>query len=190
MTKPTSITLVFACLSITAVNASAQVITVPEPGAPPGAVTTIGLDGTVDKFYTGSYTAIVKAADGTRHIVHFFKGTSVHGAKEAEHETFAGLKEGSTVVVHYAVEGEQKTAIEVDHVGDGGLSLLDGTVRHIDRGAKTLTIDLADGTTATLRLTERAARNVGKGIGSADRVIVYYADESGERVAHFFRLAK
>src|SRR5439155_14672494 len=43
----------------------------------------------------------------------------------------------------------------------------------------------------TLQLSERAARDVGKDIdrtvGAGANVIVYYADEAGSRVAHYFK---
>ena len=49
----------------------------------------------------------------------------------------------------------------------------------------------ADGTRQTLRLTDRATADVGKDIdgdaaGTA-KVVVYFNDQPGERVAHFFK---
>ena len=191
MLKP--MTLVVASLLIASVSLSAQTQS-PEPalvpGATPSTLGTIGLDGTVDKFYSVTHQAIIKTAEGVHHLVHLNGHTVVHGAGSAAEDTFGGLEEGSRVVVHYVVDGEKKTALEIDRVGDGGLSLVDGTLLRVDRAAKTLTIQLADDSTVTLRLTDRAAKDVGKDIASTDRVVVYYADESGERVAHFFKRAK
>jgi hypothetical protein len=161
------------------------------PAAPLGnTVGSIGIDGAIDKFYGATRQAIVKTADGVRHVVHFTDKTVVHGAREADDaakDTFKGLSEGSRVIVHGVVEGGKTTAVEVDRVGGDALKEMSGTVEHIDRAAKTLTVKLADGTTTTLRLTQRAARDVAKGVASADRVVVYYADASGHQVAHFFR---
>ena len=70
------------------------------------------------------------------------------------------------------------------------MSLVEGTFLNVDRAAKRLTIQLADHSTMTLRLTDRAATHVGKDIARTDRVIVYYADENGERVSRFFKKAK
>jgi hypothetical protein len=183
-----------ASLLIASLSVSAQTQTQPEPGLVPGATPetlgTIGLDGTVDKFYSVSHSAIIKAAGGVRHLVHLDHRTVVHGARSAGDETFGGLEEGSQVVVHCVVEGDKNTALEIDRVGDGGLSHVEGTVQRVDRAAKTLTIQLADASTVTLRLTDRAAKHVGKDIGSTDRVIVYYAGESGDRVAHYFKRVK
>jgi hypothetical protein len=153
----------------------------------PNTVGVIGYDGAIDKFYGATRQAIVKTADGVRHMVHLTGETVVHGADDAAKDTFDGLREGAHVVVHGVVEGGKTTAVEIDHIGKGALKEVDGTVEHIDRATKTMTIKLADGTETTLRLTERAARDVAKKVVKADRVIVYYADASGRDVAHFFK---
>jgi hypothetical protein len=61
----------------------------------------------------------------------------------------------------------------------------------VDRAGRTISIRLADGSTQTLRLTERAATDVGKDVDREDadtpRVVVYYSDEGGQRVAHYFK---
>jgi hypothetical protein len=176
--------IVVAALLIASASASAQDV---DDNVPIPAVTgTIGLDGTVDKFYGVTHSAIVKTADGVRHLVHLTSHTAVHGARSAD-DAFGGLQQGSRVVVHYVMDGDEKTAIEIDRVGDDGLTLLEGTVKHVDRNGKTLTLQLADDSIVTLRLTDRAARDVGKDIEGAGRVVVYYAEDGGERVAHYFR---
>jgi hypothetical protein len=54
-----------------------------------------------------------------------------------------------------------------------------------------MSIRLADGSRQTLQLTERAASDVGKDIDSGAigtaKVVVYVTDESGRRIAHYFR---
>jgi hypothetical protein len=151
---------------------------------------TIALEGTVDKTYAGAHTVIVKTANGVRHLLHFTDQTVVHGTATAE-DAFHGLEEGSQVVVHSLVQGGTETALEVDRIDKDGLHVMKGTVNHIDRPAKTLSIELEDGSRETLHLTDRAAADVGKDIdratGDATKVIVYYTDESGHRLAHYFK---
>jgi hypothetical protein len=194
LTLSNRLTLTFGLLLGVAISADTQPPEQPAqttPTAPLGPmVGSIGIDGAIDKFYGATRQAIVKTADGVRQVVHFTDKTVVHGARDAgdaAKDTFKGLSEGSRVIVHGVVEGGKTTAVEVDHIGGDALKEMSGTVEHIDRAAKTLTVKLADGTTATLRLTERAARDVAKGVASADRVVVYYADASGHQVAHFFK---
>jgi hypothetical protein len=95
------------------------------------------------------------------------------------------------VIVHYTAEGGNETANEIDRIGEDGLQAVEGTVTKVDRLAKTISIRLADGTRETLRLTERAASGVGKDIDGAAagtaKVIVYFDDQAGERVAHYFK---
>jgi hypothetical protein len=173
----------------------AGLLTIARPGAAqepppiPGVTGTLALEGTVDKTYAGGNAIIVKATDGIEHLFHFTKRTAVHGAAEAE-AAFNGLTAGSRVVVHYAMNDGEKTAVEVDRVAEDGLREMEGVVTHVDRGTRQLSIRLAAGSYETLQLSERAAKNVGKDIDRATdnaTVIVYYAQEGGGKVAHYFR---
>jgi hypothetical protein len=152
---------------------------------------TVHLEGTVQKAAEGAHTVGVRTADGIEHLFHLNERTVVHGGTAAGDDALRGLEEGSQVIVHYTTEGGSETAHEIDRVGKDGLQAVEGTVTNVDRRAKTISIRLADGSRQTLRLTERAASDVGKDIdGAADgsaRVIVYFNDEAGERVAHFFK---
>jgi hypothetical protein len=154
------------------------------------------LVGTVMKLDAGAKTAVVKLADGTEHTLHFVKATAVHGADDTAAgatEAFHGLKEGSQVAVHYTAKGAVETADEVDHIGKGGLKAADGTVTGIDRGAKTLTVKTENGVQETYKLTDNAAKYSGKEIAAGSeksaKVTVYYTEEAGHKVAHFFRRA-
>jgi hypothetical protein len=147
---------------------------------------TIGIDGTVDKFYAATHQVAVKTADGVRHLLHLSSRTAIHGTRTAD-GPLGGLERGNQVVVQYVASGDTKTAVEIDQVGDGGLKAVGGVVTNVDRSAKTLTVRLADDSSITLRLTDHAAHHVGHDIENQTRVIVYYADDGGERVAHYFK---
>ena len=151
------------------------------------------LVGEVIKLDSATKTAVVKAADGTEHTVHFAERTTVHGTSEAAEDTFHGLKEGSKVAVHYTAKGTEETAEEVDHIGEGGLNATRATVVHLDRGAKTLAVQTEDGTKETYHLTDSAASDAGKDIAKGSeksaKVTVYYTEEAGHKVAHFFEKA-
>ena len=148
------------------------------------------VEGTVKKVDAGTKTVVVATADGTEHTVHVVSKTAVHGwdateagAKDGMH----GVKEGSHVVVHYTVKGTEKTAQEMDRIGDGGLKVTEGTVSKIDRGTKVLAVKTADGAEATYRITDHAVVDTGKGIEKATKVTVYYTEEGGKKVVHFFK---
>ena len=157
---------------------------------PVPATGTIAPEGTIDKTYAAANTVIVKATDGVEHLFHLTRRTVVHGAKDTGDVALSGLKEGSHIVVHYAAEAEQKTAVEVDRIGDDGLAAMEGVVTRVDREGRKISIRLADGSTETLQLTERAAQDVGMDVdraaGAGAKVIVYYTDEAGHRAAHYF----
>ncbi|MGA8594751.1 MAG: hypothetical protein WB676_08405 [Bryobacteraceae bacterium] len=154
------------------------------------------LVGTVLKVDDATKTAVIKAADRTEHTVHFVGRTAVHGAQATAAgatDAFHGLKEGSEVAVHYTAKGSVETAEEVDDIGKDGLKATEGTVTHLDRGAKTLSVKTADGTEETYRLTDSAAKDAGKDIAAGTeksaKVTVYYTEEGGHKIAHFFKAA-
>ncbi len=154
------------------------------------------LVGVVLKVDAGTRTVVVKLEDGTEHTFHFVKRTTVHGAEDTAagaKDAFHGLKEGTQVAVHYTAKGTEETAEEVDNIGKDGLKVTEGTVMHIDRGAKTIAVKTGDGTEESYRLTDSAAKDAGKDIGDAaektTKVTVYYTEEGGHKVAHFFKKA-
>jgi len=144
----------------------------------------------VEKIDRTSKTIVVKAVDGTEHTFRFVGRTAVHGAEMAGANAFHGLREGGEVVVHYTVKGSDEIALEIDHVGEGGLKTTEGTLARLDRNARTFTIKAEDGTEHEFHLTERAAEDAGKDISEdaqkSPKVIVYYTDQAGQQVAHFF----
>jgi hypothetical protein len=178
--------LVLTCLAILALGtpAAAQ--------APPigGLTGTIALEGTVDQAAAAAGTVVVKAADGTRHVFRVARNLVVHGGHKPAptNDVLSDLRPGSTIVVHYSGSGANATAQEIDRVGDDGLKVSEGMVTSINRGKQEITIRLDDKRIETLQLTERAARDVGADLGaSGERIVVYYTDVDGRKVAHYFR---
>jgi hypothetical protein len=152
------------------------------------------VDGTVKKIDEGSKTVVVTTKDGTEHTFHYLGDVTVHGAKDTDKAavgTVHGLEEGGHVAVHYTVVGGKETAHEFDRIGDDGLKTTDGTVSHIDRGAKTIAVKTADGSEETFHLTDRAAKDTGKGVAEGTeksaKVTVYYTEKAGVKTAHFVK---
>ena len=156
---------------------------------PPPVRGTIALEGTTQKVYAAMHIVIVKTIDGVEHVFHFTKDLLVHGGKGSGVDAFPGLEEGRTVVVHYTVAGAEETAQEIDRIGDEGLRTTEGIVTRVDRGRKQLTIKYFDGTSETLSLTNRAAAEAEQGLGQVTgaTVVVYYRDEAGNKVVHYFK---
>ena len=171
-----------------AAHAAAQ-----EPPPIDGVTGTVALEGTVVQEHAAANTVIVKTVDGVEHLFHFTKDLLVHGGKGSGVDALQGLRDGTTVAVHYTVVGGDAAVLELDQISDDGLSVTEGTVIRIDRGRKQITIRFDNGKAEVFQLTERAASGVGKEIDRAPdgtaRVTVYYTDEDGHRVAHFFKKA-
>lgn len=154
------------------------------------------LVGEILKLDAATKTVVVKTADGADHTIHFLSRTAVHGTQataSGASDTFHGLEKGSKVAVHYSAKGTVMTAHEVDNIGKDGLKATDVTVEHIDRATKTMTVKTAHGTRETFHLTDRAARDTGKdldlGAGKSAKATVYYSEEAGHKVVHFFKRA-
>jgi hypothetical protein len=154
------------------------------------------VDGTVKKIDSGTKTMVVETKDGTEHTFHYGSDIAVDGAdgtKRGAVDAAHGVEEGSHVAVHYTTVGGKDTAHEIDKIGDDGLKTTDGTVTHVDRGAKTIAVKTADGTEQTFRFTDRAAKDTGKDVGEgADKsakVTVYYTEKAGVKTAHFIKSA-
>ena len=128
-------------------------------------------------------TIVIKTADGTEHTFHVVRRTGVHGAQAS----WRGLKEGSEVVAHYTARGTRETAVEIDNVGKEGLHAMEGAVVKVDQGAKTVVVKSADGAERTFRTTDNAVVSLGKGSEKAAKVTVYYTEDGGKAVVHFFQ---
>ena len=174
-----------ALLALPAVHAEQQ------PPPIDGVTGTIALEGTVDQTSEAGKTVIVKTVDGIRHLFQVTEKTAVHGGAAAGVDSLRGLEAGSRIVVHYTAKAGQQTALEVDRLDAQGLKVMEGVVSRVDRVGREMSIRLADGSTQTLRLTNRVATDVGRDVDSAaadaTRVVVYYADETGHKVAHYFK---
>jgi len=144
------------------------------------------LHGTVTKVDSASKTIVVKAKDGTEQTVHYTEKTAVWGADktaEGAKDTYKGVAAGSEVVVQYTEKAGEKSATEVDKVGKDGMKYVDGTVEKVAADGKTVTVKAADGTEHTFAVAGKAvATSATKG----GKATVYYTDEGGKMVAHFF----
>jgi len=153
----------------------------------------VATENSTKQFYRGLNVALVKTFDGVGHAYNFTKGLFGRGGKDPGVDTLAGLREGTHVAIHYSLTGETASIPEIDAPdGDGGLSITEAVVTNIDRGKKEITVRFTNGHAETLQMTSRgAADDAGilddPGKASA-RIVVYYPDESGRKVGHYFTM--
>jgi hypothetical protein len=157
--------------------------------APPPVEGTVALEGSMKKFYRAANVVVVTTVDGVEHVYHFARDLVVHGGRGPGVDALEGLREGSTVVVHYAPDGTQQTAREIDVIGDQALKVTEGVVTRLDRRRQQITIRYNGGQMETFRLTERAAAEAPKDtdVPPAGKVAIYYSDDRGQKVAHYFK---
>ena len=152
------------------------------------------VDGSVEHVDAAGKTITVKTADGTEHTFRIVGRTTVHGAEATPgltKDALQDMKEGSHVVVHYSKRGTEETAEEIDKVGEGGLKETKGTVVKLDRTGKKIVVKGDDGVDHTYDLSEHAVSDSGKDIAKGSekgtKVSVYYSEQAGRKVAHFFK---
>jgi len=155
---------------------------------PPSAI-----HGTVTKIDTAAKTITIEASDGRRETLRISENTTVYmkdRSGQLGKRPWTDLKDGSEVVAHYSKRGTGAVATEVDKVGDDGLKTTEGTLSAIDKGARKVTVKTADGAEETYHVTEQAAKTAGidtaKATKKGAQVSLYYTEDAGRKVAHFF----
>jgi arginine repressor len=144
--------------------------------------------GTVKKVDHATKTVVVKTADGTEHTIKVTGDTTIKGTKEG----FDGIKVGTEVVARTTGKGVDETGEAIGKVGKDSVKVTKGTIVKVDQGAKTVVVKTADGTEKTFDYTADAGKDIGKAVGAGTekgaKVTVYYTEEAGKKVAHFFDL--
>jgi hypothetical protein len=142
--------------------------------------------GTIKKVDHGTKTIVVKTADGTEHTIKVTGDTTYKGTKQG----FDDLKEGTEVVARTTGKGLDETGVEIGKIGKGSVKVTKGTIVKVDNGTKTVVVKTADGTEKTFDFTETGGKDIGKAVGAGTekgaKVTVYYTEESGKKIAHFF----
>jgi hypothetical protein len=153
-----------------------------------GVTGVIATDATIKDEHKAANKIVVTTEDGVEHVYSAAKDLLIHGGKDG---VLADLKPGTTVVVHYTADEGGESAHEIDRIGGNGLQTTEGIVTDINRGKKEITIRYDNGMTEKLTLTNRAAVDAGQdfkdqAVGTT-RVVVYYSDEAGKKIAHYFK---
>ncbi|HXW89484.1 MAG TPA: hypothetical protein VEK33_02970, partial [Terriglobales bacterium] len=158
--------------------------------------------GVITRIDAAAKTIALKTADGTEHVFKYTEKTTVHVAKEGGESAKAGAidtymagKEGTHAVVRYTGKGAEETATHVEDLGKNSLQVSEGTVTHIDRAARTVTIRTEDGTEDTYHVAKHATIDTERGITKnseliakkGEKVTVHYTEEAGEKIVHLFK---
>jgi len=155
----------FRHLSVVGMLALGVATTYAQGPAIPGFNGAMATEATIKHEQKAANKIAVETKDGVEHIYNAAKGLLVHDGKDP----LSDLKPGTTVIIHYTADN---TVQEIDRVDAGGLSTTEGMATKIDRGKKEITVRYDNGRIEKLKLTDRAAADVGKNIGKDTRIVV------------------
>jgi len=150
-----------------------------------------GVTGTVatDTSIQETSAAGGKIVGTVRRILHLNGRTTVPSDAAAE-EALGGLKKGTRVVVRYPANGANAAAAASDRPGRANVKEMAGSVVALNLTDRTISVRLSDDSIQTLRLSDEAAADAGSSDRAGDpdaNVIVYYRNESGQRIAKSFK---
>jgi cytoskeletal protein RodZ len=147
--------------------------------------------GTVESVDNAAKTVSIKTADGTVKVVKVSEKTTVEGMKAGANYTALGAEKGAHIVVKYSGDGADATVTGIKYLGKGTVRVSEGTVTKVDDAAKTVTVKTASGAEEVYSWSEKGTVETGKGIAKGTtqgaKVSVYYTEEGGKKVAHFFK---
>jgi len=153
----------------------------------------------VDK--TGK-TIAIKTAEGSEEVFKFTERTAIRtsvegaqGAKMGALDTYFAGKESTRVVVRYMGKGADKTATVVDDFGKDTLKMGRGTVTHVDRAARTVSVKTDSGAEETYKLGSEAVVETDHGVvrgtryvaKEGDKVAVHYTEQEGAKIVRLFQ---
>jgi hypothetical protein len=156
--------------------------------------------GELKKFDAATKTAVIKLADGTEEVFKLTEKTAVHGVESGAKMAALAGKEGGQFIVHYTVEGAEKTAESFKYMGAEAPRIAKGTVSGVDKAGHTIAVKTADGAVETYHLSEKCVLDTGKGVAEGSAAVgntvkdgasitVHYTTEGGKKVAHLVKQA-
>jgi len=158
--------------------------------------------GAVTRVDKAGKTVAIKTADGSEQVFRFTEHTAIRtsvaaakGAKMGALDTYFAGKEGTRVVVRYMGKGADKTATLVEDFGKDALKTGKGTVTHVDKAARTVSVKTESGAEETYKLGSEAVVETDHGVvrGSrylakeGDKVAVHYTEQEGTKVVRFLQ---
>jgi hypothetical protein len=133
-----------------------------------GVTGTIATETSIDETTAAGHGILAKV----RRVLHLNGRSTVPSGDAAGEEALSGFKKGTRVVVSDAAKSVKEVA---------------GSVVALNLADRTISVRLSDDSIQTLRLSDEAAADADAVSDAGAKVIVYYRNESGQRVAKHFK---
>jgi hypothetical protein len=132
-----------------------------------GVTGTIATETSIDETTAAGHGILAKV----KRVLHLNGRSTVPSGDAAAEEALGGLKKGTRVVVSDEAGSVKEVA---------------GSVVALNLADRTISVRLSDDSIQTLRLSDETAADAEAGDAGA-KVVIYYRNESGQRVAKHFR---
>jgi len=155
-----------ALLAVTVIGVAGAAAQQPPPIQ--GVTGTIATETSIDETTAAGHGILAKV----KRVLHLNGRSTVPSGDAAGEEALSGLKKGTRVVVSDAAKSVKEVA---------------GSVVALNLADRTISVRLSDDSIQTLRLSDEAAADADAVSDVGSKVIVYYRNESGQRVAKHFK---
>ena len=155
-----------ALLAVTVIGVAGAAAQQPPPIQ--GVTGTIATETSIDETTAAGHGILAKV----KRVLHLNGRSTVPSGDAAGEEALSGLKKGTRVVVSDAAKSVKEVA---------------GSVVALNLADRTISVRLSDDSIQTLRLSDEAAADADAVSDVGAKVIVYYRNESGQRVAKHFK---
>ena len=157
--------------------------------------------GAVTKIDKTGKTIAIKTTDGIEQVFKYTERTAIRTSVDAEmplrwarSTPTSQAKKEAKVVVRYMGKGVDKTATVVEDFGKDALKAGKGTVTHVDRAARTVSVKTDDGAETTYKMGSEAIVETDHGVvkgtryalKEGDKITVHYTEDAGDKIVHFF----
>mgnify|MGYP001205339656 CR=1 FL=1 len=140
--------------------------------------------GAVEKIDAEAKLVYVRSKSGVVKAFKWTKKTTLHGIKEAELWTDRAVHIGAHVVVRTAKVAGEDIIQGLHWFGQGTVSVIETTVKHVGKGTKQVALKAADGTKEVYEVSEHAVVKTGKAIWHGFKKVEKHTEKEVRAVVH------
>lgn len=140
--------------------------------------------GAVEKIDAEAKLVYVRSKSGVVKAFKWTKKTTVHGIREAELWAGNAIHIGAHVVVRSSKVAGEDIISGLHWFGQGTVSVIETTVKHVGKGTRQITSKASDGTKEVYEVSEHAVVNTGKAIWHGLKKVEKHTEKEVRATVH------